>query len=147
LNRALRIDKLTLAALEGTLLLYIDKERAVISLPSLKMITIPYRLLRRRALNILRKVRSKKSASWEVSVRKDISRVGGGSFPTMEIPTAVIAIRSFKEPIQKLENRLRRQEPPIVARISKEELLLDVRTIQEDEEKYIIEVLNALLGE
>ncbi|MEM2983565.1 MAG: L-seryl-tRNA(Sec) selenium transferase, partial [Candidatus Bathyarchaeia archaeon] len=146
LNRALRIDKLTLAALEGTLRFYIKEERALQTLPTLKMITLPYKKLRRRALYILKRV-TRISRSWDLSVRKDISRVGGGAFPILEIPTAVIAIRSFDERIQKLEKMLRKKEPPIIARLSREELILDVRTIQEDEDKYVIEVLNDLLGD
>ncbi|UCG94612.1 MAG: L-seryl-tRNA(Sec) selenium transferase [Candidatus Aerophobus sp.] len=145
LNRVLRIDKLTLSALEGTLSCYLDGKKATQSLPTLQMISIPYEKLRRRAKKILRKVRSNSLNSWEASVKQDHSQVGGGALPLMRIPTAVIAIRSKEEPIERLEQRLRQVEPPIVARIFKEELLLDVRTIQKDEDDYVAGVMNEIL--
>lgn len=146
LSRALRIDKLTLAALEGTLLCYLDGKKACHSLPTLNMISIPYERLRRRALKILRKAKSGTLFSWEVSVKKDYSQVGGGALPLMRIPTAVIAIRSKGEPIERLEQRFRKHNPPIIARIFKEELLLDCRTIQRDEDDYVAGVMSEILS-
>lgn len=146
LSRALRIDKLTLSALEGTLLCYLDGKKACDSLPTLKMISMPYERLRRRAQKILRKAKSKSLFSWEVSVKKDYSQVGGGALPLMRIPTAVIAIRSKGEPIELLEQRLRKYDPPIIARIFKEELLLDCRTIQRDEDDYVAGVMSEILS-
>lgn len=146
LARILRIDKLTLSALEGTLNLYLYEKTADHFLPTLGMISIPYERLRRRANKILRKVKSNNPPiSWEVSVKNDHSQVGGGALPLMRIPTAVIAIRSKVESIEWLEKRLRQQEPPIIARIFKDELLLDVRTIQRDEDTYVAGVMNSLL--
>jgi L-seryl-tRNA(Ser) seleniumtransferase len=78
-------------------------------------------------------------------VKNDHSQVGGGALPLMRIPTAVIAIRSKVESIEWLEKMLRQQEPPIIARIFKDELLLDVRTIQRDEDTYVAGVMNSLL--
>ncbi len=146
LSRALRIDKLTLSALEGTLLCYLNGNKACDSLPTLNMISMPYERLRRRAQKILRKAKSKSLFSWEVSVKKDYSQVGGGALPLMRIPTAVIAIRSRGEPIELLEQRLRKYDPPIIARIFKEELLLDCRTIQRDEDDYVAGVLSEILS-
>ncbi len=146
LSRALRIDKLTLSALEGTLLCYLDGNKVCDSLPTLNMISMPYERLRRRAQKILRKAKSKSLFSWEVSVKKDYSQVGGGALPLMRIPTAVIAIRSKGEPIELLEQRLRKYDPPIIARIFKEELLLDCRTIQRDEDDYVAGVMSEILS-
>jgi L-seryl-tRNA(Ser) seleniumtransferase len=64
----------------------------------------------------------------------------------MRIPTAVIAIRSKGEPIELLEQRLRKYDPPIIARIFKEELLLDCRTIQRDEDDYVAGVMSEILS-
>jgi L-seryl-tRNA(Ser) seleniumtransferase len=141
INRALRIDKLTLAALESTLRLYLDETRALQEIPTLAMLTIPRKGLIQRARRLLRRIRSRLGDSVQATVREDHSQVGGGAYPLQELPTQVISIRCDSLSSTELEGRLRRLSPPVIARIRKDELLLDLRTIQDDEFALLVEAL------
>lgn len=141
LNRALRIDKLTLAALESTLRLYLDKERALEEIPTLAMLTTPRKELIRKARRLLRQIRSKIGDGVEAVTRDDSSQVGGGACPLEELPTQVISVRSKTLSSSQLEERLRRQRPPVIARIRRDELLLDLRTVHDHEFPLLVEAL------
>ena len=131
LTRALRIDKLTLAALESTLLLYLDEKKAVEEIPTLQMLTADRKRLRRKGRRLLRRLVGVDGI--EAFVKEDVSQVGGGSLPLQELPTLVIAIRPTALSVNGLEKNLRKGNPPILSRISKEELILDLRTIFDEE--------------
>lgn len=133
LTRALRIDKLTLAALESTLLLYFDEKKAMEELPTLRMLTLDRGTLRRRARRLLRPFARMDKRGIEWALREDVSQVGGGSLPLQDLPTFVVALRPVGCPVNALEERLRKGDPPIVARISKDELILDMRTVSDEE--------------
>ncbi len=139
LNRALRIDKLTLAGLESTLRVYLDEAKAVREIPTLRMLTYSQDELRRRALGLSRKIRKRISTGVRVVVRNDVSQVGGGAYPVQTLPTSVVALKPNVGSVHQLEKRLREGTPPIIARVSKEEVLLDVRTIGRGEESLIVE--------
>jgi L-seryl-tRNA(Ser) seleniumtransferase len=141
LNRALRIDKLTLAALESTLRLYLDEERALQEIPTLAMLTISRKELTLKARRLLRQIRSKVGDAVEAVIRDDNSQVGGGAYPLQELPTQVISIRSRTFSSNQLEERLRGQLPPVIARIHRDELLLDLRTIQDHEFPLLVQTL------
>lgn len=132
LNRALRIDKLTLAALERTLLYYLDEEEAIREIPTLRMITASATSLRRKASRLLRLLRRHEPPA-EISIVRGVSRVGGGALPIQELPTWTVAIAPHHGSVEALEEALRHGSPPIVARIADDHLILDVRTIQNDE--------------
>jgi len=68
-----------------------------------------------------------------IAVRDDLSQVGGGAYPVLNLPTRVITLKPDKGSAHQLEKRLREGKPPIIARLSKDEVLLDVRTIGDDE--------------
>jgi L-seryl-tRNA(Ser) seleniumtransferase len=138
LNRAVRIDKLTLAGLESTLLLYLDEARAVREIPTLRMLTYSLDELRIRAQRLARKIRSRIPKGLSIGVRDDVSQVGGGAYPVQLLPTKVITLKPNRGSLHQLERRLREGEPPIIARVSKEEILLDVRTIGDDEGNLIV---------
>jgi L-seryl-tRNA(Ser) seleniumtransferase len=133
LARALRIDKMTLAALWATLQLYWDPQVAVTRIPTLRMLVAQDRDLRARANLLARRIRKQAPRQVSVHVRRDRSQVGGGSLPLMELPTWVVSLRLEGWSAARIEKALRGETPPVIARISKEEILLDVRTVQEEE--------------
>jgi L-seryl-tRNA(Ser) seleniumtransferase len=133
LNRALRIDKLTLAALEATLRLYEEPAQALRNIPTLRMLTEPAAAVRRRAQRCFRAVPSGVRAALGARVVEDRAQVGGGALPTVELPTAVLALGSPTHPAELLDARLRRGQPPIIGRIADDRLLLDFRTIDDAE--------------
>jgi L-seryl-tRNA(Ser) seleniumtransferase len=133
LTRALRIDKLTLAALESTLLLFLDEKQAMEEVPTLKMLTLDLSRLRKRGRRLLKRLSDRIKKEIQVTLREDVSQVGGGALPLQELPTMVIAIKPVNFSVNSLERNLRQGEPPIIARISKEELVLDMRTVFDEE--------------
>ena len=137
LNRALRVDKLTLAALEGTLMHYLQPEKAVSHLKALKMLTEPAADVSGRAKKLLTMLRREHFEGLDLSLKQDFSMAGGGSLPTQEIPTVLIRIVPKHIPPSRLEERLRHLEVPIIARIADDEVLFDLRTIAEEEYPYI----------
>jgi L-seryl-tRNA(Ser) seleniumtransferase len=119
LQRALRPDKLTLAALEGTLLLYADPERAAREIPALRMLREPLESVRARAERLAGLVGGE--------VVETVARPGGGALPLLDLPSAGVEL----EP--ELAAALRATEPPVVALVRGDRTLLDCRTIADDE--------------
>jgi L-seryl-tRNA(Ser) seleniumtransferase len=145
LNRALRIDKLTLAGLEATLRLYLDSDHAPENLPVLSMLTCPVEDLERRARNLRRKLTKRLSSCCQITLREESSQVGGGALPLEELPTRVLGLRPLGMSASALEERLRKSETPVIARVKEEEVLLDVRTVADEEEEDLLRaVQNAL---
>ena len=133
LNRALRIDKLTLAALESTLLLYIDEKKAMAEIPTLRMLSLDTRKLKRRGKRLLKRLSGLADNRILFMLREDVSQVGGGALPLQELPTIIVAIKPLDFSVNSLEENLRKGEPPTISRISKEELILDMRTVIDEE--------------
>ena len=133
LTRALRIDKLTLAALESTLLLYLDEERAMEEIPTLRMLSLDTKRLKRRGKRLLKRFSGMANKKMTFILREDVSQVGGGALPLQNLPTLVVAIKPVEASVNSLEENLRKGDPPIVCRISKEELILDMRTVFDEE--------------
>jgi L-seryl-tRNA(Ser) seleniumtransferase len=128
LNRAVRIDKMTLAALEATLRHYLDPDAAVREIPTLRMLTAPLAQVNRRAQRLLRQLKGMLPAGWSVSVQTDAAEVGAGALPLAKIPTRVLAVRSANASAAELEQR-----PAVLGRIQQNTLLLDMRTVQDQE--------------
>ncbi|MGB9627749.1 MAG: L-seryl-tRNA(Sec) selenium transferase [Thermodesulfobacteriota bacterium] len=133
LTRALRIDKLTLAALESTLLLYLDEKKAMEEIPTLQMLSMDLKKLKRRGRRLLKRLSKGIQSQVQLTLREDVSQVGGGALPLQELPTYVLAINPLSLSVNRLEERLRRGEPPVISRISKDELILDMRTVFDEE--------------
>ena len=133
LNRALRIDKLTLAALEATLRAYEDPATAGREIPTLRMLSDPPAAIQRRARRCLGRVPAAARAALAARVEPGRSQVGGGALPLAELPTAVIALGGAAHSAATLDARLRGQRPPVVGRIADDRLLLDCRTVADDE--------------
>ena len=133
LNRALRIDKFTLAALEATMMQYLRPDDAVNRLRVLRSLTEPAASVERRARRLLAALRRLELAGMKLSLRKDSSQAGGGSLPTEKIPTVLVTVRPVSLSPSAFEKRLRSLPVPIIARISNDEVLLDLRTIDDGE--------------
>jgi L-seryl-tRNA(Ser) seleniumtransferase len=133
LTRALRIDKLTLAALESTLLLYFDEQKAMGEIPTLQMLSLDTRKLKSRGKRLLKRLSERMNKKVAFTLKEDVSQVGGGALPLQELPTVVVAIKPVEVSVNSLEENLRKGDPPIISRISREELLLDMRTVFDEE--------------
>lgn len=131
LFRALRVDKLTLTALEATLKLYFDRDRLMKELPTLAMLGMSPEEIERRALDLAAKLKAMAGVS--VEILDDSSEVGGGSVPAHALPTKVVAIRVGKTPLAATAGSLRLNEPGIFARVQRDRILFDVRTLLEGE--------------
>ena len=145
LTRALRIDKLTLAALESTLVLYRDENRAIEEIPTLRMLTLDQGRLKRRGRRLLKRLAGGVDKEASLNLREDISHVGGGALPLQELPTMVLAIKPLHLSVNDLEKKLRSGAPPVISRISRDELILDMRTIFDDEVPLVADGLRKAL--
>jgi L-seryl-tRNA(Ser) seleniumtransferase len=143
LNRALRIDKFTVAALEGTLYAY-EAGTALETVPTLRMLTEPRAAIRRRARALLRRVPPAAAQALGAAVVEAQSQVGGGALPTVELPTAALALGTAARPAQALDEALRAAHPPVLGRIVDDRLLLDLRTVQPDEVPALAAILAGL---
>jgi L-seryl-tRNA(Ser) seleniumtransferase len=133
LNRALRIDKLTLAGLEATLKLYLDEKKALQEIPVLRMLTTSQEQVRIKADQLWMDVTMRAGSLASFQMKEVASAVGGGSMPLAEIPSVALAVNPKHISVNQLDEGLRRFDPPIFGRITKDQYLLDLRTIQEDE--------------
>ena len=132
LARVLRVDKMTLAALESTLLSYLDPEKARREIPVLRDLLCPLGEVRRKAETFYYAL-NEQDEVYEASLRQDVGEVGGGTLPGITIPTWVVAIRSRKESTASLERKVRLSTPSIIGRIQDDWLILDFRTVKEEE--------------
>jgi len=137
--RALRLDKMTLAALETTLRAYLDEAQAMRTIPTLRMLTMRIEESRTLASGLGGRIRDAVGAGADVAVIDDIARAGGGALPVTDIPTAVVAIAPASMSAGKLETLLRcAAEPAIVARVKDDRVLIDPRTLVSGEEHDIV---------
>jgi L-seryl-tRNA(Ser) seleniumtransferase len=144
LARALRVDKMTLAALETTLRQYLDEERAWEEVPALKMLAEPAERVRSRANRLKRLLDKAGLGDMEVDVIPEFSRAGGGSLPTAQIPTFCLAVNHTKLSGTSLEEKLRRGEPAVLPRVKEDRLLLDLRTVSDKEVPVLARVLTEI---
>ena len=140
LARALRLDKITLAALEETLRIYLDPERARREIPTLRMLETPAKEVRLRAEELASRIKKAiPDACASVSVEREISRAGGGALPMRDIDTFVVRLTPAHGTAQACEEHLVCRNPiPIVARVKQESILFDARTLLGDEEMNLI---------
>lgn len=136
LTRAFRVDKFTLSALEATLKLYIDEDEAVKKIPTLRMLSMGIDELENRAKSLYNKIIENidiDSEGCKLEIVDSYSEVGGGSLPLEKIPTKCIKISFEDKDIIALERALREYEIPIITRVYKESLFIDLRTIRDEE--------------
>jgi L-seryl-tRNA(Ser) seleniumtransferase len=145
LTRALRIDKLTLAALESTLSAYLDENRAIETIPTLKMLTMSFKAIEMKAERLCHLLEDLKDPRLSVQLVGLSSRVGGGALPLLELPTKCVAIKIKEISANAIEKFMRKNSTPIIGRIEEDFFILDPRTIQDDELVIIGTVFENLL--
>jgi L-seryl-tRNA(Ser) seleniumtransferase len=142
-NRAMRIDKMTLAALEATLRLYLDPDLARREVPTLRMITASEGELKTKARRLAAAVRRSLGGEFEAVLLPGASRVGGGAFPERDLPTTLVGLRP-KDPGltgDGLRERLLRTDPPVAGRIEEDTFCLDPRTLEPEENRLVVAAL------
>ncbi len=144
LNRALRIDKLTLLALEETLRMYRDERTLLREIPTLRMIGQPYKSLAKKAERLLKLVGKLKTGNFSLELADGNSRPGGGALPLSELPSRMLCMVPGKLSCQFMETWLRSYDTPVIGRVEKETVLLDVRTIQDRELKVVADAIREL---
>jgi L-seryl-tRNA(Ser) seleniumtransferase len=140
LFRALRVDKLTIAALEATVSLYLQGKTQ--DIPALRMIQLSKEAIRRRAACLAERISARPRFS--ARVQEGYSVVGGGSTPAQSLPTALLAVTHSRYSAQELERLLRQNSPPVIARVEQDALLLDLRTVFEDQDEELLRALEAI---
>jgi L-seryl-tRNA(Ser) seleniumtransferase len=135
-TRAMRVDKLTLAALEATLALYRDPARALAEIPVLAQLSATQKMLRDRAIHIVNGLNG-------VAIVESEATVGGGAFPTARIPSIALQIR---DNATRVEQRLRAGSPAVIARIADGSVFIDLRTILPVEDEELTAALQAALA-
>lgn len=148
LTRAIRVDKFTISALEATLKLYLDEEMVLEKIPTINMLSLSKNELENRASILKRKLKSEiDEEKITIDIVDEYSEVGGGSLPLEKLPTKCICISSHSLSISKFENSLRNFDIPIITRVHRDKIYIDVRTLKESEFDTIVKgVLNALNG-
>ena len=144
LSRALRIDKLTLLALEETLRIYRDEQAALREIPTLRMILASQKSLKDRARRLIKLAGKVEAGNFTLAIKGGQSKVGGGALPLLVLPTSLICLTPGKLSANALEESFRASDPPIIVRIEKDQVLLDVRTIQEGELRIVAEAIRRL---
>jgi L-seryl-tRNA(Ser) seleniumtransferase len=144
LARAMRVDKVTLSLLETTLELFLDEQAAMREVPTLRMMQRPLDELRCQATRIAEALRSVVGAAY-VEVFDGFSQMGSGSLPGHDLPTSLVAVSPANGDVDGLAARLRACSPPVFARIAKERLLIDPRTLLPGEEEVLIGMLKSVL--
>ncbi len=146
LMRAMRVDKMTLAALAATLRLYRKQETAEQEVPILRMLSMPEANLKLRAEKVIQQIQG---GSWLASceVTQSQSMLGGGSLPTQKIPTWCVMISPQGSSVNRIAERLRASNPAIIGRVQKDKLLIDMRTVFPEQDMVLVELLQALDGQ
>jgi L-seryl-tRNA(Ser) seleniumtransferase len=139
LYRALRSDKIRLAALEATL---IEHQRGMTQgVPVLRMLSLTRDDLQNRSIGLVSKI---SNTNLTAELEDSESAIGGGAGPTANLPTVLIALTHPARSAQEIETALRNSSPPIVTRISDDKVLLDLRTVFPDQEKLLLDALNRI---
>ena len=144
MSRALRIDKLSLAALAATLRLYVPPNEPRERIPVLRMLTESAADVGRRAESLITKL--KRQTQLEATIVDDVSYAGGGSLPMHEIPTRVVRLKLRDVSAAKLAGRLRTGETPVIARIAQDAVCLDLRTVSATEVPELIAAVDAAIS-
>jgi L-seryl-tRNA(Ser) seleniumtransferase len=139
-TRAMRVDKLTLAALEATLRIYLDPSRALKEIPVLAMLSTPPEAIRLRAEAVARALSEK---GLRATVAQTNASVGGGAFPTAKIPSFAVTLEGNAGP---MEERLRSATVPVIGRISDDTLFLDLRSVAPAEDTALAEMVARALA-
>lgn len=143
--RIVRVDKLTLAVLEATLRLFLDEQKALQQIPTLKMLLRPLESIQKQADAMTATLRKAKLPC-KIEVVDGYSQTGSGSLPGQNLPTRLVAISGSTITSITLANRLRHHRVPIFTRIQDEKILIDPRTLLDGDQDIVIEALTEILG-
>ncbi|MFP3982750.1 MAG: L-seryl-tRNA(Sec) selenium transferase [Desulfurivibrionaceae bacterium] len=133
LNRALRIDKFTLAGLESIFRLYFDEEKARKVIPTLALMGTPLEEVEERARRLLAMVQEKLAPYCTMEIVPVQSRVGGGAMPEQGLESRALSLSPFSMKISELEYGLRKASLPVIGRVENDRMLLDMRTVSDDD--------------
>ena len=140
LTRAFRVDKFTISALEATLRLYLDEKVAIEKIPTLNMLSMGLDKLEKKAKTLYNLLIDKIDLDkCKVEIVDDYSEVGGGSLPLERMPTKCIRLSLDGVSINGLEKALREYEIPIITRVYKDNIYIDLRTIREREFPIVVD--------
>jgi len=145
LHRAMRVDKFTVAALEATLRLHTDPERARREIPTLTMLSMTPATMATRVRRLRRRLPAAVQAAYQPRLLDGNSAVGGGALPLAALPTKLLALRPTFCSVTELERRLRCRHPAIIGRIAQDAYLLDLRTVLDREIPEIATALQELV--
>jgi len=147
LNRALRIDKLTLAALESTLRLYRNPRQAVQAIPTLRMLTEAMAPIAHRAAALIDQLKQLNCDRLQIKQIERASKAGGGALPLLDLPSQCVALAHEDMSAHQLEIFMRMRCPAIIGRIEDDYFLMDMRTVQDDEPQIIVAAVNQMVQE
>ena len=145
ITRALRIDKLTLAALESTLRRYRNIDREIDSIPTLRMLTLPLAHIETKAKELAKKLENIGDARMSVTLIDLSSKPGGGALPLLKLPSKGVGIKVQGISANTIEKQMRSNEIPIIGRIEEDLFIMDLRTILDDELSVIKNALDNML--
>jgi L-seryl-tRNA(Ser) seleniumtransferase len=145
LTRALRIDKLTLSALERTLRLYRDPDHAVKTIPTLRMLTEPFEHIEKKADRLLRSLEKLEDPRLRVNTKNSSSKTGGGALPLLNLPSKCLELQIKDLTASRIEKAMRANDPPIIGRIEEDIFLIDLRTVLDDEFSIICDAVTGIL--
>ena len=145
-TRALRCDKLTMAALEATLRLYCEPERARREIPTLRDICRDPKDLARAARSLAARLRRALGPACRISLRPDVSRVGGGAFPERDLPTTLVCLEPAAMSATALKQALLDTTPPVLGRLEERSFCLDPRTLLPEDLPRLTALLKQLLA-
>jgi len=147
LTRAVRIDKMTLAALEGTLQLYRDESKAVQQIPTLRMLTMSLAAIESRAADLKSRLEKLADGRLRVDAMDLASKAGGGSLPLLNLPSRCIGVSVDGMSANGVELWMRRHTPPVIGRIENDRFIMDPRTLQEEELEMIEKAFARMLAD
>lgn len=143
--RALRIDKLTLAALEATLRLYLDPKKAFSKIPTLRMLSMPIEELHQCCQKLLSVLQQVLGHLADLEIVETHSTVGGGALPLAELPGWALSLRPKQISLNDLAQYLRQGSPPVIGRIQDHRLIIDPRTLLEKDQDLLATLLKQAL--
>jgi len=146
LARMVRVDKLTLAALEATLILFLDQERALRDVPTLRMLRRDLADIEMQAERIVAGIRFSVPGV-NVAVVDGFSQMGSGSLPGQDLPTRLVAVQAENRQEGEIARRLRQYDPPVFARVGQGRVLADPRTLLDGEESTLVAAFCRALGQ
>jgi len=141
LARVVRVDKMTLAALEGTLIDYARGENGLVNIPTVRDLLVTSEELDVRSQSFVTNL-LQNTGKYVTKITKGTSQVGGGTMPDVELPTTVVTLKHRELTAEQLGRKLRTEvKPAIVGRIQKDEFIIDLRTVTAEEEEYLLQAL------